>query len=186
MIISKTFSLMALFLLVAQGSYAEPVGHCRDGRKTPEWVLKWDAPYKKDFGKAVYGKGKAMNISNPSLLATTADNRAIGEVSNMFKTAVNALINKYRAKNSAEKESETVRTTVVGETLAGVIIVDRCEMKEKGKGKGRKGKGIFYSLAKLDVSAFSSTVDKQTKLGLDIKEFMKNNAAKIFAEAENK
>ncbi|MBI3793397.1 MAG: LPP20 family lipoprotein [Nitrospinae bacterium] len=160
---------------------APPKKYCADGREFPKWVFMGGAAIPEDAGKVFYGKGEASNIKNHSLLATTADNRAIAEIAKTFKVNVQSLMRDYMAstsaadKESSEQHVENVQKTVVNESLSGVMISDRCEDETKG---------IFYSLAKLDVNAFTGAIEKHKELGKKMRDYVKANAESAFEKLE--
>ncbi|MBI3794379.1 MAG: hypothetical protein HY280_06580 [Nitrospinae bacterium] len=182
----KSISVLALVALFAGCASAPPPPappkkYCADGREVPKWTLMGAAAFPGDMGKVFYGRGEASNISNHSLLATTADNRAIAEVAKTFRVGVQSLMRDYMAstsaadKESSEQHVENVQKTVVNESLSGVIIADRCEYEAKG---------IFYSLARLDTNAFTSAIEKHKELGEKMKEYVKANAEKAFEKLD--
>jgi hypothetical protein len=170
-----------LFAACASHPHAAPKQYCSDGRDVPEWTMKGAAAFPGDYGKVFYGRGEASNIGNHSLLATTADNRALADLAKTFRVGVQALMRDYAASTSAadqegsEQHVEAVQKTVVNETLSGVQISDRCEIRDTG---------VFYSLARLDVNAFTTAIDKHKELGQKMKEYVKANAEKAFGELD--
>jgi hypothetical protein len=182
--ITKSVLALALFMMMvgcASHPPAAPKQYCSDGRDVPEWAMKGAASFPGDAGKIFYGRGEASNIGNHSLLATTADNRAIADLAKTMRVGVQALMRDYMASTSAadqessEQHVENVQKTVVNETLSGVQIIDRCEVQ---------GNGVFYSLAKLDVNAFTTAIDKHKELSQKMKEYVRANAEKAFGELD--
>jgi hypothetical protein len=180
-IIQICLLLVGIFISACASAPTITKAYCSDGREVPEWAIKGAGAFPGDAGKIFYGRGESSNIGNHSLLATTADNRALGDLAKTFRVGVQALMRDYMASTSAsdqegsEQHVENVQKTVVNESLSGVQITDRCDVGAKG---------VFYSLAKLDVNAFTTAIDKHKELSQKMKEYVRANAEKAFGELD--
>lgn len=158
-----------------------PKSYCSDGRELPLWTAQGAMAFPADLGKVFYGTGMSNNISNPALLRESADNRAISDLAKQFEVYSSSLMNDYMASTSAadkaseEQHVETVKKTVVKQTLNGVMIADRCQDKQTG---------VFYSLARLDVATFKNAIDKKAELTGKMKEYVRANAEKLLEKLE--
>ncbi len=176
MTLSKTVAIIGLAVFLASCASAPPPppkAYCTDGRELPAWTMQGGMAFPADIGKVFYGVGMASNISNPSLLREAADNRSISEMAKQFEVYTSSLMNDYMAstaagdKSSEEQHVETVKKTVVKQTLNGVMIVDRCQ---------DRGTGMFYSLSRLDIDKFKDAISKKAELSDKMKEYVRNNA----------
>lgn len=181
---SKAVVIMGLAVFLASCASAPPPppkSYCTDGRELPAWTIQGGMAFPADMGKVFYGVGMASNISNPALLRETADNRAIGEMAKQFEVYSSSLMNDYMASTSAgdkaseEQHVETVKKTVVKQTLNGVIIVDRCQ---------DRGTSVFYSLSRLDIDKFKDAITKKAELSDKMKEYVRNNANALAEKLE--
>lgn len=170
-----------LFSACASAPPAPPKSYCSDGRELPLWIAMEAMAFPADLGKVFYGSGMASNISNPALLRETADNRAIAALAKQFEVYTSSLMNDYMASTSAaekaseEQHVETVKKTVVKQTLHGVMIADRCQDRQTG---------VFYSLARLDMAAFKDAITKKAELTGKMKEYVRVNAEKMLEKLE--
>lgn len=118
--------------------------------KAPEWVKKGSGAFNKEKGKLFYGVSSASGIKNPSLLRTTAENRARNEVAKIFQVYTASLMKDYMASTTAgdpnvaseEQHVEQAIKTVSTSTLSGVEIVDYWQNPASGE---------FFALAQLDL-----------------------------------
>ncbi len=158
-----------------------PGQYCTDGREAPEWTIEGAAAFPGDAGKALYGRGEAARIHNHSLLRELADNRARAHLAKMLNAGVKALMTDYAASTSAsdqegnERRVESARKTLVNEGLDEAVIVDRCEVAERG---------VYFSLAKLDADAFTAAVDRHKELGQKMTDYIRANALRAFENPE--
>lgn len=182
--LSKAVVIMGLAVFLASCASAPPPppkSYCTDGRELPAWTIQGGMAFPADMGKVFYGVGMASNISNPALLRETADNRAISEMAKQFEVYSSSLMNDYMASTSAgdksaeEQHVETVKKTVVKQTLNGVIIVDRCQ---------DRGTSVFYSLSRLDIDKFKDAITKKAELSDKMKEYVRNNANALAEKLE--
>src|SRR5687768_16589435 len=67
---------------------------CGSGR--PDWIMQGSGAFKKDK-KVFYGVGIAEGIQSEALRRTTADNRAIAEISKQLSTVSTSLMRDYMA-----------------------------------------------------------------------------------------
>ncbi len=178
--------LVAFLASCASAPPPPPKAYCTDGRELPAWTMQGGMAFPADIGKVFYGVGMASNISNPALLREAADNRSINELAKQFEVYTASLMNDYMAATSAgdqaseEQHVETIKKTVVKQTLNGVMIVDRCQ---------DRGTGMFYSLSRLDMDKFTDAIAKKAELSQKVKDYVRANAntlAEKLAKEEEK
>lgn len=148
---------------------------------SPEWVLKGSGAFKGDQGKAFYGVGSAMGMSNTSLMRTTADNRARNDMAKIFSTYSASLSKDYQLSQTAtvggKGPSEDVQRvenaikTVTTATVSGCEIVDHWQNPETGE---------IFSLARLDLKTFSDSLEAAKELNAKAKEYLKSNSDRAF------
>lgn len=149
----------------------------------PDWVLKGAGAFKDK--KLMYGVGSATGIRNPSLLRTTSENRSRAEIAKLFNIFVAELFKDYQASTTAHNPHETseeqdvrqAQETVTSATLSGVAVIDHWQHPETGE---------LFSLARLDVESFKSTVDKAKELDARTKAYIRENADRMFEELDGK
>ena len=118
---------------------------CGGGKQNmqPDWVMKGGAAFK-DAKKVFYGVGVAEGIQSEALRRTTADTRAVEEISRQVSAMSTSLIRDYMSnasvpaeeKASEEQYIEVTRKTFTDNMLSGARPVDRYQSP----------KGTFYSL----------------------------------------
>jgi phage host-nuclease inhibitor protein Gam len=156
------------------------------GSSRPEWIMKGSGAFKKDQ-KMIYGVGIAENISSEALRRTTADNRAIAEISRQLSTISTSLMRDYMAstgvtaegKENGEQYVENTVKTFTSNVVSGVKITDRFQDKN----------GTLYSLASLNIDELKSMANEVKGLSASVREYIKANAEKAFdkmAEEEAK
>ncbi len=175
-------ALIGVFITAcASAPAAPPKSYCTDNRELPLWIAQGPMAFPADLGKAFYGTGVASNIGNPSLLRESADNRAIAELGKTFEVYTSSLMNDYMASTTSnekaveEQHVETVKKTVVKQTLNGVMIVDRCQDRQSG---------VFYSLARLDMAKFKDAITRKAELTERMKGYVRDNADKLLEKLE--
>lgn len=182
--LTKALVIAGLAVFVASCASAPPPppkSYCTDGRELPAWTMQGGMAFPADLGKVFYGVGMASNISNPSLLREAADNRAIGEMAKQFEVYTSSLMNDYMAstsggdKSAEEQHVETVKKTVVKQTLNGVMIVDRCQ---------DRGTGMFYALSRLDIDKFKDAINKKADLTAKMKDYVRDHANSLAEKLE--
>lgn len=182
--LTKTVVTLGLAVFLASCASAPPPppkSYCTDGRELPLWTIQGAMAFPADLGKVFYGVGMASNISNPALLREAADNRSISEMAKQFEVYSSSLMNDYMASTSAadkaseEQHVETVKKTVVKQTLNGVVIADRCQ---------DRGTGVFYSLSRLDIDKFKDAITKKAELTDKMKQYVRDNANKMLEKLE--
>jgi hypothetical protein len=147
----------------------------------PEWVVKGSGAFDEGDDGIFYGVGSAYGIKNPSLLRSTADNRAISSIGKVFKVYTASLMKDYMAStiaddptvSSEEQHVEQAIKTVTDATLHGVVIVDHWQNSTSGE---------YFSLAKLDMEKFMDKLEKLETLDAKVKEHIKKNANRLHDE----
>lgn len=156
------------------------------GAKKPDWVMKGSGMFKKDQ-KVFYGVGIAEGIQSEALRRTTADNRAIAEISKQLSTLSTSMMRDYMASTSVPAEHkaneeqyiENTVKTFASNTVSGVTVIDRYEDKN----------GTLYSLASLSLDDLRTLAGEMKSLSREVQEHIKANAEKAFdklAEEEAK
>lgn len=148
--------------------------------KRPDWILKGAGAFPKDK-KALYGVGIAENIKSEALRRTTADNRAIAEISKQLSTMSTSLMRDYMSsaaateqeKTSGEQYVENTVKTFTSNTVSGVKVIDRWD---DGK--------TTYSLASLNLDELKSMTDQVQQLSQQVKDYIKANAENAFDKLE--
>ncbi len=147
----------------------------------PEWVTKGSGAFGAEGQRVFYGVGVANNIKNIALLQNTADNRARAEITKIFETYSASLMKDYMAsvsdgdRVSEEQNVEQAIKTFSAATLSGVQVVDRWKDKSSG---------ALYSLARLDLNAFSDSLGKMKELSQKAKDYIRQNAERVHADLE--
>ena len=126
-----------------------------DAGGEPGWVKRGSAAVKGDGGRLFYGVGAAGGISNPSLLRSTADNRARAELAKVFQTFSASLMHDYANSDGAQNVEQAVKT-LSSMSLEGVTITDRYVARD----------GTLYSLASLDLATMGPAIAKAKAAGL--------------------
>ena len=163
----KSLLLLLSFVLLAG---------CSGAQKKPDWVTKGAGAFSKDK-KVLRGVGIAEGITSEALRRTTADNRAIAEVSKQLSVMSTSLMRDYMAstssaeqdKASGEQYVENTAKTFSSNTVSGIIITDRYDT---GK--------VCYSLATLNIDDLKDMTDSVKQLSQQVKEYIKANADKAF------
>jgi len=174
------FPLLAAFLIMGCAAKTQEVAQ-PTGPQKPAWVDKGSGAFEGEIGNAFYGVGSAYGIKNPSLLRSTADNRARAEVARVFKTYTAALMKDYAASTMAGDPNETSEEQHVEQTiksftkaeLAGVQIVDHWKDTDTGE---------LFALARMDLSAFENYLDQAKDLSEAVRQRVIKNAEKAFAD----
>lgn len=154
---------------------------CSTCSKKPDWVTKGTGAFKTE-GKVLYGVGVAENITSIALKRTTADNRAIAEVSKQLSTMSTSMMRDYMSSASATEEQkasgeqyvENTVKTFASNTVSGVSIVDRWE-----------DGGTLYSLAKLSIADLKSMAQQMQQLSAEVKNYIIANAEIAFDKLES-
>jgi DNA-binding FrmR family transcriptional regulator len=155
------------------------------GAKRPDWIMQGSGAFKKEK-TVLHGVGVAEGIQMESLRRTTADNRAIAEISKQLSTVSTSLMRDYmastavpaEAKGNEEQYVENTVKTFTSNVVSGVRIIDRYE-----------DDGTLYSLAALDVEDLKRLANDVKGLSDSVREHIKANAEKAFekmAEEESK
>jgi hypothetical protein len=147
----------------------------------PAWVDKGSGAFSGEMGEAFYGVGSSWGIQNPSLLRSSADNRARTEVARVFKTYTAALMKDYQASTMAGNPDETSEEQHVEQTiktftkaeLAGVQIIDHWKDPESEE---------FFALARMDLSAFKEALNQSSDLSEAVRQSIVERAEKAFQE----
>lgn len=144
----------------------------------PAWVNQGAAAFK---DTNFYGVGIASGIKNRALAIDTADNRARAKVAETFNTYIAKLSKDYMAsttagdmKSSSEEQNVTTALKSVTQmTLSGAMPVDHWVDPSDGS---------MFSLVKLDLAAVKSTMDQAKELDSKVRDYVKANADKAFAD----
>jgi phage host-nuclease inhibitor protein Gam len=167
-----TWVLLAILFVVTAG--------CAAGPTRPDWIMKGSGAFGKDK-KTLYGVGIAENIKSEALRRTTADNRAIAEISKQLSTMSTSLMRDYMSSTSATEQEKTsgeqyVENTVKtfsSNTMSGVKIIDRWD---NGK--------VTYSLAALNIDELKAMTDQVNQLSSQVRDYIKANADKAIDKLE--
>lgn len=141
----------------------------------PGWVQQGSAALTSGKGRVFYGVGTATDIKNPSLLRSTADNRARDELAKVLQVFSASLMKDYSA-SSGEQQIEQAVKTVSSSALKGVEIVDRYMGAD----------GAFYSLAALDLDTAMAKVRAAESSGAVKSHVAQVNVDDIFDAHANK
>lgn len=147
------------------------------GPSRPEWIQKGSGAFKKDQ-KTFYGVGVAEGIRSEALRRTTADNRAIAEISKQLSTVSTSLMRDYmsntsvpaEAKANEEQYIENTVKTFTSNVVSGVKVMDRYQDKS----------GTLYSLAAMNVDDLKRLADEVKGLSNSVREHIKANAEAAF------
>ena len=151
------------------------------GIEYPDWVLKGSGAYGGDAGRVFYGVGSVTGIKNHALARTTADNRARADLAKVFETYSASLMKDYMASTMAgdavseERHVENVIKTFSAQTLSGVQVVDHWF---------HPADGTVFALARLDLNAFTDSLEKMNELNGKVKEYVKKNAERAHMDLE--
>ena len=151
------------------------------GIEYPDWVLKGSGAYSGDAGQVFYGVGSVTGIKNHALARTPADNRARADLAKVFETYSASLMKDYMASTMAgdavseEQHVENVIKTFSAQTLSGVQVVDHWF---------HPADGTVFALARLDLSAFTDSLEKMNELNGKVKEYVKKNAERAHMDLE--
>ncbi|OGS21466.1 MAG: hypothetical protein A2252_07050 [Elusimicrobia bacterium RIFOXYA2_FULL_39_19] len=143
----------------------------------PDWVMKGTGAFNNQGNKVLFGVGLAEQINSEALRRTTADNRAIAEISKQLSTMSTSLMRDYMAstaateadKASGEQYVENTVKTFASNTISGVKIIDRYD---DGK--------VTYSLASLNLDDLKTMTDQINQLSSQVRDYIKANAEKAF------
>lgn len=172
-----TILLFGAFFISACATRVPPIQEV----KAPEWVLKGTGAFESQDTKVFYGLGSAHGIKDPSLLRTTAENRARNEIAKIFQVYTSSLMKDYRASTSArdadavseEHHTEEAIKTVTSMTLSGVKIIDYWQNPKTGE---------LFTLARLDLEEFKNSLEKAKELNAKVKEQIIRNADRLHEE----
>jgi hypothetical protein len=151
---------------------------CGGGPKQPDWVMKGSGAFKADK-KMFYGVGIAENINSVALRQTTADNRAISEISKQLSTISTSLMRDYMShasvpgdkKVSEDQYVENTVKTFTNNVVSGVKVIDRYYDEKHN---------VFYSLASLSLDDLEGMTDQMQSLSNEVRDHIKANAEKAF------
>lgn len=147
----------------------------------PKWVEQGGGYMNEKNTQAFYGVGGVSGVKNEPLAREAADNRARADLAKFVETYTSYLMRDYAVsttagnftKSSEEQNVERALKTFVGTTLAGVAVIERWEKDDK------TGKTI-YSLAKMDLAAFTEQVGRLKELNEAARDFVRKNAEQAF------
>ncbi|MBT5874176.1 MAG: hypothetical protein HOH43_12215 [Candidatus Latescibacteria bacterium] len=173
---------IALILLVACGGSNQ----LTPTKGRPAWIDQGGGFFTGDQGRAFYGVGAASNISSPSLRRTTADVQARADIARIFKTHVADLVkvttrsvsggaDAASATESTQQFAQSATKAFTSLDLSGSQVVDRYwDATERTQ----------YSLAVMDMNAFSDKITQMNELSETAREAIISNADQVFAELE--
>ncbi len=170
-----------LALALAAGCAKKEVTVAQPVSDRPVWVDQGSGAFSGEMGKAFYGVASAWGIQNPSLLRSTADNRARAEVAKVFNTYTATLMKDYAASTMAgdpnvvseeQHVEQTIKTFAKAE-LAGVQIVDHYRDRETGE---------LFALARMDLSTFENYLSRAQELSQAVRQRVVQNAERAFDE----
>ncbi|MHB9155931.1 MAG: LPP20 family lipoprotein [Endomicrobiales bacterium] len=153
---------------------------CAGAPHRPDWIMKGGGAFPKDK-KVLYGVGIAEGIKSEALRRSTADNRAIAEISKQLTTMSTSLMRDYMSsalateaeKTSGEQYVENTIKTFASNSIAGIRVIDRWD---DGK--------TTYSLAALNIDELKSMTEQVSQLSQQVKEYIKANAEQAFDRLE--
>ena len=171
--------VLSFALLFGCASKSEEVAPQPPVSDRPTWVDKGSGAFEGEMGKTFYGVASAWGIKNPSLLRTTADNRARAEIAKVFKVYTAALMKDYAASTMAgdpevvseEQHVESTIKTFTKAELAGVEIVDHYKDRDTGE---------LFALARMSLTAFEDYLSKSQELSEKARERVIQHAEKAF------
>ncbi len=128
---------------------AETFGKTDDGR--PGWIMRGNVAQKMPDGRRVFfGVGVASGIKNPSLLRSTADNRARNELAKIFEVYSASLMKDYMNSGGEQTVEQAVKTAA-SSSLKGTEVVDRYIGSD----------GSLYALASLDLETVKKVLEAE-------------------------
>jgi hypothetical protein len=147
------------------------------GPKRPDWIMKGAGAFK-DKTKTLYGVGVAEGIQSEALRRTTADNRAIAEISKQLSVISTSLMRDYmsstaipaEAQGNEEQYIENTIKTFTDNVVSGVTVTDRYQEKS----------GTLYSLATLNIDQLTDLAGKVKGLSQGVRDHIKANAESAF------
>ncbi len=176
--------LAGLFALAlfACAEKAPPPAAAPDTTEAPDWVMSGSGAKAKGDERVFFGVGSASGIQNMGLAQTTADNRARAELSKVFEVYSASLMKDYMASTTAgdmtasseEQHVEQAIKTFSANTLSGVQITEHWYAPD----------GTVYSLAMLDLAAFSDAMSKANELSAAVRDYVRKNAEKVHMDLE--
>ncbi len=173
---------IGFLLLAGCGGKAKEIPSSEAAKaQKPDWVEKGSGAFGGELNKGFYGVGSAWGIQNPSLLRTTADNRARAEVARIFKTYTAALMKDYQASTMAGNPEETSEEQHVEQTiktftkaeLSGVQIIDHWKDPESEE---------LFALARMDFSTFEDYLKRGSELSEEVRQRVVERAEKAFED----
>ncbi len=176
---------IVLFVVLAIGIFlAAGCAGTKDSVKGPDWVMKGGGAFDIEKGQVFYGVGVASGIKNKALMRSTADNRARKDIALTLEAYVAFLAKDYMASTTAgdmtatseEQHVEEALKTFTKTTLHGAVIVDRWMDEEDNS---------MYSLCELDMVAFKDMLDNYKELDSKVRDYVRENAAKLHKELED-
>ncbi|MEE8408374.1 MAG: LPP20 family lipoprotein, partial [Myxococcota bacterium] len=128
-------------------------GETADGR--PGWLTRGSVAVTTVDGRRMFfGVGIASGIRNPSLLRSTADNRARAELGKVFEVYSASLMKDYMASTGEQNVEQAIKT-MSSVSLKGVEIPDRYISDD----------GNMYALAQLDLQRAMDAVRAAEAMG---------------------
>lgn len=144
----------------------------------PEWVQEGTRAVKNKRGRLLHGIGVATPLSDPSLQANVADNRARAEIASVLSTYIDQLTKDYSQSVDGGFSSDITReiTSQSKNVLAGSVIKARWKDKRTGN---------LYSFAELDSKRIDSFIQSSTTLTQGFKDFYAQEGPRTFDDLGN-
>jgi len=155
----------------------------KQGAENPDWVQKGVGAFIDQDQQAFYAIGAIKGIENKALGRMAAENRARGELAEIFETYSAALIRDAAASTPSDDRSPTNEGQAIdqaiealaADTLSDLVIIDHWFDPREA---------VFYAFARLDLARFKDNTEKATSLDGAIRVFVRENAEKAFNQLE--
>lgn len=113
---------------VAVAPSAPSVSVAKQETSLPGWVQSGSGVMVRDGVRVFYGVGAASGIKNPSLLRTSADNRARAELGKLFEVFSASLMKDFMDSQGQQSVEQAVKT-MASMGLTGSEIIDRAGVR---------------------------------------------------------
>lgn len=171
-------AFLSIFIFGCAGKQAIP-----EGGRPPDWVNQGSGTFKDAGDQVFYGVGAVTGIRNKPLAKSASENRARAEIAKTFETYSASLMKDFAASatgggsvtgasaTSEEQYVEQAIKTFSAVTLNGVVIMDHWT---------DPADGTLYSLARLDLKSFKTSIENIEELNSAVRDYVKKNAEKAF------